>query len=272
MNQLVTQQMSTDLASSVGETTEVSWTAPADLTLEQYRQIGRTFQQIKRSLAWWLGDWMNEGERRFEDAYLQAIEDSGKALETLIKWKAVADRLPRHIRVAELSWTHHFYVAYVEIEQRAPLLNLALNAGLSSRELKEVTKLPLNLRDDVMSAAEEGMEHDELMALVNRLKLGAIGKPTRPLLDDDDEDEEKEEKEEEIPFSDLDGDEDDDSTMEVEDSGREGLSCEDLFDYWENSGVPLTFCGQSEAIWQGLAVRAAMDGEGRMILVWEELP
>lgn len=262
MNQIVAQ--STDLATDIGETTEISWTAPANLTYEKYAQIGRTFQQIRQSLNWWMGDWMNEGEMRFEDMYLQAIEETGKAVETLIKWKAVSQRIPRNIRQAPLSWTHHFYVAYIEVEHRGPSLELALNVGLSSRELKEVAKLGFELRADLIAAAREGMDHDTFMDLLNKFKLGEI-KPSTPKkekeLEIDPEDEE-------IPFTDLD-DEDDDGARPV--PKRQGLDSETVMDFWENNNAPLTFCGPSEAIWEGILVRAAQDDDGRLILVWEEM-
>lgn len=265
MNQLVAQ--SSDLATEVGETTEVSWTAPADLTFEHYQQIGRTFQQIQRSIAWWVGDWLNEGERRFGDMYLQAIEETGKSYETLIKWKAVSDRIAKDIRQKSLSWTHHFYVAYVDADQRGPLLECALNVGLSSRELMQVAKLDWNQREDLMVAASEGIDHDSFMRLVNKFRLGLDANDDVARPEEDDEDEE------DLPFTDLDGvDDEDEDALPPDAPHLHGLDYDSVMDFWENNGSPLKFCGQSEAIWEGMAVRAGQDEAGRLILIWEQIP
>lgn len=263
MNELVKQN--TELATDVGMTDEISWTPRADLTLEEYEAIGRTFQQIQHSLAWWMGDWLNYGEKKFGEVAMQAIESTGKSLETLLKWKAVAARVSREIRQKDLSWTHHFYITYASEELRGPLLEMALNMGLSSRELKDVEKLADNLIEDLIIAVEEGIERESFLNLVNKFKLGAIDKPKPEPKDDDEEDDD------ELPFSDLDSDDD-----EADDSDRSaidlGLSSEDVFDFWENAGTALTFCSRSQAMWEGLAVRAGMDANGKLVLIWEELP
>ena len=259
MNELITQQ--TDLTSSIGEATEISWTAPDNLTYEQYEAIGRTFQQIKHSLSWWVGDWLNEGERRFADIYMQAVDDTGKAVETLLKWKAVADRVPKEIRRADLGWTFHFYVAYVPIEQRGLLLDLAANVGLSSRELKEVVKLDNDTRMAVLSAVsayldEQGpMSKEVFMRLLNRMRLDAIDyKPKKEKAERDEEDEEDEE----------------DYDNEQEDSSERPADPDDVIDFWENQGVPLKYCTPSQASWDGMTVYVAQNANGKHILVWEE--
>lgn len=258
MNELVTR--STELASDIGFTDEVSWTPPENLTLDQYLAIGRTFQQIKESLAFWYGDLLVHGEAKFGDAFAQVADDSGKALETLIKYKSVADRVPREIRQPGIGWTSHFYVAYSSKHLRGPMLLLSANLGLSSRELKEVTKLADNLIEDLIAAAKEGIDKESFLNLVNKFKLGAIDKP-KPKDDDDEE-------EEELPFSDLDNDDEEEDMP----STQMGLSIEDVYDFWENAGTALTSCGPNHAIWNGLSVQAALDDSGRSVLVWEQIP
>lgn len=54
MNEIVAQ--SHELATEVGLTDEVSWTPSADMNLETYLSIGKTFQQIQKSIAFWMGD------------------------------------------------------------------------------------------------------------------------------------------------------------------------------------------------------------------------
>lgn len=259
MDNLVVQN--TELTHDVGFTDEVSWVAPADLTIERYLSIANTFQQIQRSLGWWYGDLLVEGERLFGEASTQAIPDIGRGTEALLKYKAVSIRVPREIRQKDLSWTHHLAVCYIEEDQRGPLLEMALNMALSSRELKEVTKLSWDLRQDLITAAEEGMERADLMRLINQFKMNDVGTP--PALDDDEE--------EDVPFTDMGDDEEEDYSPPAEEK-RDGMSCEDIYDYWENAGAGVTFCGLSEVIWGGIAVHASIDENGRSILIWEQIP
>lgn len=256
MNDLITQQ-STDLATDIGVTDEVSWTAPANMDFDTFQRIGNTFQQIRQSLNFWYGDWLVAGEERFGEAAYQAVSETGKSYETILKLKAVSFRVRKEIRQKTLGWTSHFYCAYIPVEQRGPLLEIAANIGLSSRELKDVVKLDDDTRHEFMLAVqhytdEQGpMSRDTFFSLLNRFRLGDVEKEEV----DDDKDED----------SDDDGDDD-----EQEDTAEE-VTYDDLLDFWENTGVPLTSCGTYSATWEGLAVRAAVDSKGKPQLVWEKM-
>lgn len=256
MNEIVAQ--SHELATEVGLTDEVSWTPSADMNLETYLSIGKTFQQIQKSIAFWMGDWLCYGENRFGEAYSQALDDSGKANETLIKWRSVAARVPKEIRRKELSWTHTFYTAYCTERLRGPLLNLAVNMNLSSRELKEITRLKDNFIDDLIIAAKENIGREDFLRLLNRFRLGEIDKS--PKTDDDDD----------LPFSDTNNLGDDEGS--VEEDEPTGLNYDAVQDFWENAGTPLKFCGVNEAVWDGIVVRPALDSKNRLILIWEAAP
>lgn len=271
MNDLVKQ--SDELAQDVGETTAVSWTPPADMDFESYQRIGRTFQTIQKSLNWWLGDYLNFGEQKFGETYTQAVEATGRAVESLMKYKAVAERVPKEIRQETLGWVHHFYVAYIDADQRGDMLRMAANCGLSSRELKDAAKLPYNLRADLIAATEEGIDHDDTMRLINQFRLGAASlpdaRPARQRDDEDDEDDDKGAGDDDLPFTDLEGDADGyDYTPEPD---NPGLDYDTVLDYWNNQDTPMTFCGENQAIWEGISVRAGYDSRGKLVLIWEGL-
>ena len=141
-----------ELASDIGETTEVSWSPPKNLSYETWEQIGNTLQTINGAVNWWIGDWLNVGERKWGDTYTQAINTTDASIESLKKYKAVSERIDKSIRVPELSWTHHFHVAYIPEEQRGPLLAIAEYYELSSRELKALVGRTTQERSDVIDA------------------------------------------------------------------------------------------------------------------------
>src|SRR5690349_21279091 len=119
MNSLIKPEL---YATDIGEVDEISWNAPATMTFEEWQAMGRTLYQIGVSHIWWMGDWLNLGERRFGEMYSQALDLTGLAYETLNKYKQVSARVPKDIRQADLSWSHHFAVAYTEESLRGPLL------------------------------------------------------------------------------------------------------------------------------------------------------
>lgn len=126
----------TELA-TIGETSEVAWVAPANMTFEQWSQIGSTFQQIESSLPWWLGDWLNAGEVRYGETYAQAIELTGSKIEALKQYKWVAGRIPPDRRFSELSWTHHRLVAKLEEDDQDTWLHRAWDNSWTSADLKQ---------------------------------------------------------------------------------------------------------------------------------------
>lgn len=106
------------------------------------------------------------------------------------------------------------------------------------------------------------MERIDFMHLLNQFKMDDVGTP--PPADDDEE--------EDLPFTDIDEDEEDEDYSPPEDS-RDGMSGEDILDYWENAQVPIKFCGLSDVIWDdGIAVRASISESGKAVLVWERIP
>lgn len=255
MNELVTQN--TELAYDIGFTDEISWVAPPDLSIEQYLAISRTFQQIQKSLSFWYGDLLHAGEEMFGEDFAQAIPDMARASETLLKYKAVAARIPRDIRQKTLGWTAHFYCAYIPEEQRGPLLEIAANVGLSSRELKDVVRLDDDIRHEFILAVqnyvdEEGpMTREVFFPLLNRFRLGDIDEPKEETADDDEDKEGS-----------------DDSDNDGVDYSEE-VAEDDLLDFWENAGIPITTYSKYGVFWEGISARAAIDGKGKAYIIWE---
>ena len=51
-------------------------------TLQQWREAGQVFFQAGGSLHWWIGDWLNYGERCYGNTYTKAMEMSGFDYQT----------------------------------------------------------------------------------------------------------------------------------------------------------------------------------------------
>lgn len=108
-----------------------------ELSYEEWVEAGDELQFMYSSIYWWLGAWLNEGERRYGEKYVQGINLTGNALENLKKFKYVEDRVKESTRHPSLSWTHHYYVCHLTEEEQVEWLHHAEKNELSSREFKK---------------------------------------------------------------------------------------------------------------------------------------
>lgn len=141
MNELIIdQQSAASLLLDCGTVDTCSWTPPERMTFQQWAEIGRKFQQIDTSINWWLGDWLNEGEKRYGETFAQAIEVTGNKLEQLEQCKYVSASIRKPIRINFLSWTHHLRVAAFPEDEQRSLLAAAMENEWSSKEFYEVIR------------------------------------------------------------------------------------------------------------------------------------
>lgn len=267
MNELIATQP--QLATDIGETTETAWIAPANMTYEEYESVGRTLQQVGRSLNWWIGDWLNYGERKFGEMYAQALAVTGLSLESLTKYKAVAARIRPEIRIPELSWTHHFTVAWAEESLREPLLQMAYYWAISSRDLKQLMRLsPYQLRELIKASDSGDLEDRQAFnQAINNIRLEVPEKPPTTMVNGKSAREllaEAEAADEEEPNS--------YQQQRLVDDGIGGqVYIEEVMAAFDDKdkAPKMKACKSDEAVWDnGLFVLAALDHRGRPYLKW----
>lgn len=98
---------------------------------------------IEGATQWWIGDWLNYGEHRWGEKYVQAVNESEAQ-----RWRvyaSVAGKYDMLSRNNSLSWSHHLAVAYIEEPRRTELLELAVGDHLSVAELRKLIKEPLQI-------------------------------------------------------------------------------------------------------------------------------
>ena len=109
------------------------------------------------SWQWWVGDWINYGEKKYGETYKAAIEVTGRSIGTLKNIASVAAAVERSRR-RDLSFAHHVAVASLRHEHQDELLDRAkLNGWPRSR-----------LRDEVR--ALQGEEKPEIPTCLERVK------------------------------------------------------------------------------------------------------
>lgn len=266
---------SEELATDIGETTEISWHAPADMTYDQWEAVGRTLQQVGRSLNWWIGDWLNEGETRYGEMYAQALEITGLSVETLTKYKATSARIPPEMRRTDLSWTSHFSVAYTREDLRGPMLEMGATFKLASRDLKDTMKLSHNAQRRLVAAFEnnELQAARDFHAKVNELRLSEpdeekpvinghhLSKQYDSAVATIDHERDEEEQAEERPTSNM------APGGLLAASGEPEVYLEEVIELF-STGIQMEVCKYDEAVWEGLFVIAAIDKKGRPYLHW----
>lgn len=168
----------TIIDASTGEiVSDIAWDAvalhlPEGMSFDDWSALGRSLQQMEKSVMWWIGDWLRFGERKYGETYTQAVEATGYAAETVRAAKWVAEQYPETVtRVTDLSWTHHREVASLPAADRAKVLARAASEGLSTRDLKAIAKQEKNR----VGAKHDTCTTDDLSRLIARGdKFGTI--------------------------------------------------------------------------------------------------
>jgi N6-adenosine-specific RNA methylase IME4 len=110
-------------------------------TLQQWREAGQVFFQAGGSLHWWIGDWLNYGERCYGNTYTKAMEMSGFDYQTCADDKWVASRVEFSRRREHLSFAHHRETAGLEAEAQDSILAAAERQGWNRNELRQQVRL-----------------------------------------------------------------------------------------------------------------------------------
>src|SRR3990167_10086589 len=110
------------------------------LTFEQWQEVGKQIQKIHGSIQWWIGDWLNFGEKKYGEMYTQAIEETGLDYDTLAQYKRISKVFEFTPRGVNLSWSAHRELELAPEEKRVELLERANKEMMTSREIKEIVK------------------------------------------------------------------------------------------------------------------------------------
>lgn len=105
-------------------------------SFEQWLECGEFLKKAKGAVHFWIGDWLNYGEKRWGEKYLEAIEKTGYEYGTLRNDKWVAARIDLSRRRDKLSFDHHVTVADLEPEEQDRLLIEAEKQNLDTKPFR----------------------------------------------------------------------------------------------------------------------------------------
>lgn len=104
------------------------------LSFEDWLHLGEMLKVAEGSMQFWLGDYLNYGEKNYGEKYAQAVD--ARQAETWKHYAWVAASVQKCTRVHDLSWAHHREVAKLDTKKQVEWLERAEKKGWSSRELK----------------------------------------------------------------------------------------------------------------------------------------
>jgi len=114
VNEIITteqQQLSLGLP---GTWTPTGWIAPGGLSFENWEAIGPMLHAMEGAVHWWIGDWLNHGERKWGETYAQAMDEMEFEYGTLRNDAWVSSQIELSRRRDNLSWSHHQEVAQLK--------------------------------------------------------------------------------------------------------------------------------------------------------------
>lgn len=120
------------------EFTKTSLTIDPATSYDSWESIGEQLNQIEGAIQWWIGDWLNFGERRYGEMYAQAVDESQVRSWQNYKW--VANAVETSNRLENVPWTHHMYVAALSSDEQVYWLDRAEKEKMSVSDLRHAIK------------------------------------------------------------------------------------------------------------------------------------
>jgi DNA modification methylase len=112
-------------------------------TFEQWEAAGRALRSIEGSVHWWIGDWLNYGERAYGDKYKEALKATGLEYQTLRDDKWVAGKIELSRRRDNLPFFHHKDVAALPPDEQDSWLKLAEEGSDGKKWSREKLRLEI---------------------------------------------------------------------------------------------------------------------------------
>lgn len=120
------------------EFTKTSLTLDPGINFDKWEIIGKQLNQIEGAIQWWVGDWLNFGERKYGEMYAQAIDES--QVSTWQNYKYTSKAVESSRRRELLPWSHHREVAALPPDEQKYWLEKAEQEGLSKSVLRQAIK------------------------------------------------------------------------------------------------------------------------------------
>lgn len=113
---------------------------------EEWEEIGKNLRLVDGAIHWWIGDWLNYGEKNYGETYAQALDTVDYEEKTLRNDKYISGKFELSRRRDNLSWSHHAEVAALEPLEQDKLLDQAEKLDWTRQTLRQEVKKYNNLK------------------------------------------------------------------------------------------------------------------------------
>ncbi|TDC10066.1 LmbU and cloE [Nonomuraea longispora] len=117
-------------------TKRVGLVLPQAMPYASWERLGKQIALITDSSTWWLGDWLNYGEKSFPDRYQRAIAGTSLNYQTLRNYAWVARRFPMNRRRDRVSFQHHAELASLAPDEQDEWLDRVEQNRWSRNQLR----------------------------------------------------------------------------------------------------------------------------------------
>lgn len=135
-----------------GDPQRVSLVLPEGLEIQEWKQVGHSLCRCKDSLQFWIGDWINYGQKAYSrDKYNEAMlifgdeggRNYGYDQHTLENFASICKRVESSLRREHLSFGHHEVVAAMTPDRQDYWLGIAEKEKLSVDAFRQRTRKKL---------------------------------------------------------------------------------------------------------------------------------
>jgi len=105
-------------ALSLPGATKTALVLPDNISFDEWLELGETLKRMDASVQWWIGDWLNAGERNYGEMYTQALDETVASYQTLRDYKWVTGRIELSLRKDNLSFSIHKEMASIKNEKK----------------------------------------------------------------------------------------------------------------------------------------------------------
>ena len=116
-------------------------------TFKQWEEVGKFLKKSDKCVQFWIGDWINYGEKNYGEKYTQALEDTNYELHSLENMASVAKGVENSLRREHVSYGVHKEVAYLSPDKQDKILDIAESNDLTIQEVRVLVKEEKKLLD-----------------------------------------------------------------------------------------------------------------------------
>lgn len=124
-----------------------------ELTYEEWENVGDELFRVDQAWQWWVGDWINYGEKKYGQTYEQALALTDKSYGTVRNAATVAGEFALSRR-RDISFSHHQAVQGLEADQQDTILDQAEREGKPRQWVRDRVK-------EIKGDASDAMAHDD---------------------------------------------------------------------------------------------------------------